>query len=89
MMFCSKDPDADVVEENAKQCVRDFVSLSNVLEGHQKRRVTPYMHIFAYHVPYSIRQHGNIRKFSGQGIDRYTVMCIDYNPCCCRCQKEQ
>ena len=47
-MVCSEDPDADVVEENAKQCVRDFVSLSNVLEGHQKSRVTPYMHIFAY-----------------------------------------
>ena len=69
MMVCSEDPDADVVEENAKQWVRDFVSLFNVLEGHQKSRVTPYMHIFAYHVPYFIRQHGNIRKFSGQDID--------------------
>ena len=41
--------------------------MSNVLEGHQKCCVTPYMHVFAYHVPDTIRRYGSVRQFSGQG----------------------
>ncbi len=39
----------------------------HVFEGHHKSCVTPYMHVFAYHVPDQIREHGNIRQF-GQGM---------------------
>ncbi len=41
-----------------------------VFEGHQKSCVTPYMHVFAYHVPDQIREHGSIRQFSGQGVEK-------------------
>ena len=87
-MVCSEDPDADVVEENAKQWVRDFVSLSNVLEGHQKRCVTPYMHIFCISCSLFHQTTWKHPKVQWSRY-RHTVMCIDYNPCCCRCRKEQ
>ncbi len=28
------------------------------------------MHVFAYYVPDQIREHGNIRQFSGQGVEK-------------------
>ncbi len=28
------------------------------------------MHVFAYHVPDQIREHGSIRQFSGQGVEK-------------------
>ncbi len=60
-------PDAETVDKNAKKWVEDFVSLNKLLDGHQRKNVTPYMHILAYHVPDQIRLHGSIRNFSGQG----------------------
>ena len=47
-----------------------FCFISHVFEGHHKSCVTPYMHVFAYHVPDQIREHGNIRQFSGQGVEK-------------------
>ena len=60
----------------AQQWVIDFVDLGR-LEGYQKKNVTPYMHCLVYHVPHQIRTHGNILKFSGQGIyiQPYTHCC--------------
>ena len=63
----SADPDPNLVDEQAKQWINDFVALSSSMEGHQKSCVTPYMHVLAYHVPDMIRKHGSIRRFSGQG----------------------
>ena len=28
------------------------------------------MHVFAYHVPDQIREYGNVRQFSGQGVEK-------------------
>jgi len=36
-------------------------------QGYQKERVTPYMHIMAYHIPRLMMLHKGIKKFSGQG----------------------
>ncbi len=47
--------------------MEDFVSFSHVFEGHHKSCVTPYMNVFAYHVP---REHGRIGQFSGQGVEK-------------------
>ena len=49
---------------------RKFVSFSHVFEGHHRNCVTPYMHVFAYHVPDQIREYGNVRQFSGQGVEK-------------------
>ena len=70
----STDPNADTLEVDAKKWVEDFVSFSHVFEGHHRRCVTPYMHIFAYHVPDQIREYGNIRQFSGKALRRITMM---------------
>ena len=32
--------------------------------------MTPYMNVFAYHVPDQIREYGNVRQFSGQGVEK-------------------
>ena len=37
------------------------------MQGYQRKRVTPYMHIMVYHVPKMLRVFGNIKQFSGQG----------------------
>ena len=55
------------VEDKAKKWLSDFVGLSKCLDGHQKNRVTPYMHILVYHVPAMMKKFGSIRYFSGQG----------------------
>ena len=63
----SSDPDPDIVDEAAKLWITDFISFSDKVDGHQKTKVTPYIHIMAYHIPDFIRHYGNIRQFSGQG----------------------
>lgn len=54
----------------AKQWVNDFTNMEEYSEGFQKKNVTPYMHIvayhmhvLAYHVPEMIRLYGNIKQF--------------------------
>lgn len=51
----------------AKMWVETFLSMSSVVQGYQRRNITPYMHILVYHVPQMIRNNGNIKQFSGQG----------------------
>lgn len=41
--------------------------------GYKPHRVTPYMHIMVYHVPYFIKKHGNIKMFSCQGMQIYKI----------------
>ena len=55
------------VEIKAREWITDFIAFSAELDGHQKSRVTPYMHIMAYHVPEMMKKYGNVRQFSGQG----------------------
>ena len=63
----SEAPDLNMLETEPRAWIQDFLSFTTTLEGHQKSSVTPYMHVFAYHVPDQIRRHGNIKRFSGQG----------------------
>lgn len=51
----------------AKTWIETFLSMSPVVQGYQRRNITPYMHILAYHVPEMVRNNGNIKQFSGQG----------------------
>lgn len=51
----------------AKTWIETFLSMSSVVQGYQRRNITPYMHILAYHVPEMVRNNGNIKQFSRQG----------------------
>ena len=66
----SEAPDLNMLETEPTAWIQDFLSFTTTLKGHQKSSVTPYMHVFAYHVPDQIRRHGNIRRFSGSGVSR-------------------
>ena len=56
-----------VLYSQAQEWITTFTSLGSLCQGYQKERVTPYMHIMAYHVPKLMMLHKGIRKFSGQG----------------------
>ena len=49
-----------------KQWIDLFLSIKE--EGHQRKYVTPYMHVMVYHTPNVIRQYGNLKQFSCQGL---------------------
>ena len=59
----------------AKQWVRDFLQLGTQLQGYQKKHVTPYMHVLVYHIPGMLRRFGNIKQFSGQGVEKNNDDC--------------
>lgn len=45
---------------------KGFISLAKFCDGYGRERVTPYMYIMAFHVPYFM-QYDNIKLFSCQG----------------------
>ena len=51
-----------------KEWITKFHSMDDRCVGYKPSRVTPYMHIMAYHAPDFIRRYGNIKMFSCQGI---------------------
>ena len=56
-----------ILYSQAQEWITTFTSLGSSCQGYQKERVTPYMHIMAYHVPRLMMLHKGIKKFSGQG----------------------
>ena len=54
----------DIFEKEAKQWVDLFYNT------HCSTDVTPYMHILAFHVPESMRLHGNVSHFCQQGLEK-------------------
>ena len=54
----------------AKQRVNDFVSLTGLREGYQRKRVTPYMHIMVAHIPWVFQMYKVVKLFKGQGVER-------------------
>ena len=38
--------------------------------GHEKARITPYIHILVYHVPRFIKDEQCLKSFTGQGIEK-------------------
>ena len=54
----------------AKQWVNDFVSLTRLREGYERKRVTPYMHIMVAHIPWFFKMYKAVKIFTGQGVER-------------------
>ena len=44
----------------------NFVPMSGI----PKMNVTPYIHALVYHAPDILKKYGNIKKFSGQGVEK-------------------
>eukprot|EP00731_Ephydatia_muelleri_P006815 Em0003g1063a len=60
---------ADDIHLKAKRWIQLFLRIKS--DGHQKKFVTPYFHVMVYHVPDAIRQFGNIKQFSCQGVEKH------------------
>ena len=56
--------------EKAKNWVNDFLSLGDKRKGFKKSNVTPYMHALLYHVPAVIKNHGPLKNYSCQTIEK-------------------
>eukprot|EP00731_Ephydatia_muelleri_P021708 Em0014g299a len=60
---------ADDIHLKAKRWIQLFLRIKS--DGHQKKFVTPYFHVMVYHVPDAIRQFGNMKQFSCQGVEKH------------------
>jgi hypothetical protein len=47
-----------------------FLSLNGKMKGHERSRVTPYMHILVAHVPHFLELFKSIKIFTGQGVEK-------------------
>ena len=56
--------------ENSKQWINLFCSLGGKRLGYEKARVTPYMHCIPYHIPKFVTDHGSLKMFTGQGVEK-------------------
>lgn len=54
----------------AKEWVNSFVALSGKREGYERKRVTPYIHIMATHIPWFFEKYSAIKMFTGQGVEK-------------------
>ena len=59
------------VEEHANPCelqsdIKNWVR--KFLRVYQTKKITPYVHAFAFHVPEFVERYGDICKFSQQGL---------------------
>lgn len=61
---------ASLVQEKAKQLINLFCSLGGVRQGYKKARVAPYMHFMPNHIPKFISDHGSLKVFTGQGVEK-------------------
>jgi hypothetical protein len=64
MQMLSNDCVADIFDRKAKTWVNDFCAI------YQTKHVTPYAHALSMHVSQFIQLHGNISKFSEQGLEK-------------------
>ena len=62
--------DIDTLEEEIKSWVVKFCNLGNHLPGYEKAKVTPYIHCLMCHIPHMMCRFGNIRQFSGHGVEK-------------------
>ena len=54
----------------SKEFMELFCSLSSARIGYNKARVSPYMHALIYHLPIFLRDHGSLKQFTGQGVEK-------------------
>ena len=64
MFLKSDDIDNNDFKEQAQQWVRDFCSV------YQTKHVTPYVLALAMHAHEFIELHGNVSRFSKQGLEK-------------------
>ena len=54
----------------AKAWIDLFSSLREVCRGYSRPRLTPYMHLLPYHIFLFVQQHGCLKKYTGQGVEK-------------------
>ena len=73
--FQLKADQAKEVFNKAKKWVPLFCSLGGIRPGYEKCRVTPYMHVMVYHIPYFIQGQGHLLNDSqGKVLKRIMTM---------------
>ncbi|PFX21084.1 hypothetical protein AWC38_SpisGene14450 [Stylophora pistillata] len=60
----------EVNAAEAKDWVNLFCYLGNKRTGYGKKNVTCYMHSMVFHVPEAMKTHRNVKKFTGQGVEK-------------------
>lgn len=68
--FNLKKEDGNDLFLKAKAWIDLFCSLNGKRHGYDQARVTPYMHAMAYYIPYLVKMHGCMKKFTGQGVEK-------------------
>ena len=61
---------ANAIFVQAKAWVQLFCSLKGIRPRYTRSRVTPYMHTLVYHIPFFVKMHGCLKKFTGQGVEK-------------------
>ena len=56
--------------KKASSWLKAFLSLNGKMKGHERQRVTPYMHILVAHVPHFLELYKSIKIFTGQGVEK-------------------
>ena len=56
--------------EKAKRWLELFCSIRQFRTGYTRAKITPYMHIMCYHVPFFIQKYGCFKRFTGQGVEK-------------------
>ena len=56
--------------DKGKAWIKLFCSLKDLRPGYTRARVTPYMHLMVYHVPYFVQNYGCFKQFTGQGVEK-------------------
>lgn len=56
--------------DNGKKWIELYCSLAGLRKGFENARVTPYMHCIPYHIPKFIDDHGPLKMFTGQGVEK-------------------
>ncbi|KAJ7327833.1 hypothetical protein OS493_026112 [Desmophyllum pertusum] len=68
--FKLTETDANDIFVEGKAWIELFCSLRGVRPGYIRPRVTPYMHLIPYHLPFFVQKHGCLKKFTGQGVEK-------------------
>ncbi|CAB4041139.1 Hypothetical predicted protein [Paramuricea clavata] len=58
------------IYDKGKAWIKLFCSLKDLRRGYTRARVTPYMHLMVYHVPYFVQNYGCFKQFTGQGVEK-------------------
>ena len=64
------DTTGNQIFENGKEWINLYCSLGGIQQGYEKAHVTPYMHCIPYHIPEIVTDHGSLKMFTGQGLEK-------------------